>query len=108
MQLILKHDQGTIREATLVLDESVKSRKRQDHLAAYLRRNLNTKGDEPRIGKVLHHGSHTDNLLQAVDMVCGAIYAAYHRRDDSYLRIVKPKFGKPSGDLWVWMPYQAQ
>lgn len=104
VRLILEHDGGTIRDALLVLDESVKNRKKQDQRGSYLRRALNTDPDEPRLRGTVHHGSHTDNLIQAADMVSGAIYYAYHRGDDRYLNIIRPLIGRPAGDLWVWMP----
>jgi hypothetical protein len=104
VQLILAHDGGTIRDAVLVLDESVQSRRRQDRLGSYLRRALNTDPDTRRVRDIVHHASHTDNLLQAADMVAGAIYAAYHRGDDRYLNIIRQKLGRPPGDLWEWRP----
>jgi hypothetical protein len=108
VQLILRHDNGAIRDATLVLDESVKSKRRQDQLAAYLRHTLNANPDSPRVRAIVHHTSHTDNLLQAADMVSGAIYARYHRGNDAYLRIIRSKFGPPTGDLWFWTPRRTQ
>jgi len=105
VQMILRHDGGTIQDATLVLDESVKSKRRQDQLAAYLRHALNTSPSAPRVRQILHHASHTDNLLQAADMVSGAVYARFHRGNDAYFQVIRSKFGRPDGDLWVWTPH---
>jgi hypothetical protein len=93
VRLILEHDGGTIQDALPVLDESVKNRKTQDQLGSYLRHALNTNQDRPRLRGTVHHGSHTDNLIQAADMVSGAVYYAYHRGDDRYLNIIRPLIG---------------
>jgi hypothetical protein len=100
VRLVLTHDEGTIMDAMLILDESVKSRKRKDWFTAYLRRALNTDPNLPKLRAVRYHASHTDNLVQAADMIAGAIYASYHRNDDSYLRIIRSKID----DLLEWRP----
>ncbi len=105
VKMILTHDNDTITDAILVLDESVKSRRRQDQLAAYLRRALNADRQAPKVRGIVHHESHRDNLLQAADMVSGAVYARFHRGNDTYTQIIRTKFGRPSGDLWVWSPH---
>jgi hypothetical protein len=100
VQMILRHDNGTIREATVILDESVKSKKSKQHLATYLRRELNADSREARIKEVRYHRSHADNLIQATDMLSGAIYARYHRGNGEYLDYIRVKVS----DLWVWRP----
>ncbi len=104
VRMILDHDNDTIRDAMLILDESVKSKKSKQHLATYLRRELNANPAAPRLRGVRYHDSRSDNIVQAADMVCGAIYAHHHRGEDVYLREIRMKIG----DLWVWRPYQAQ
>jgi hypothetical protein len=104
VRMILTHDNGTIRDATIVLDESVKSRRRQDQLAVYLRKALNTDPQAPKVRQIVHHESHRDNLLQAADMISGAIFARYHRGDERYLQIIRRKLRQPWGDLWEWSP----
>jgi hypothetical protein len=104
VRMILEHDNDTIRDALLILDESVKSKKSKQHLSTYLRRELNTDRNAPKIRGVRYHDSQTDNLVQAADMICGAIYARYYRENDAYLREIRVKVG----DLWEWRPYQAQ
>lgn len=104
VRTILANDGGSIRDATLVLDESIKSRKRQDQLASSLRKALNADPRAPKVRAVVHHESHRDNLLQATDMVCGAVYARYHRREIAYFDLVAAKFKPPHGDLWEWQP----
>lgn len=104
VRVILQHAGEAIRDAVLVLDESVKSRKRQDRVGTVLRRALNDGPAHPRLRDVVRHKSRADNLIQAADMVSGAIYCAYHRNDDRYLRIIRRKLEGPSGDLLVWAP----
>lgn len=103
VKLVLTHDGGSIRDATLVLDESVKSKKRKLHIGSYLRQALNTEAATPKVRHIVHHASHTDNLIQATDMASGAIHRAFARRDSSYLDIIRPKVK----DIWVWRPNTA-
>lgn len=101
IKLILQHDGGAIANATLVLDESVKSKQAQRHLGSSLRHALNNDPAAPKVRAIVHHASHTDNLIQATDMVSGAIYSAHAKGDDSYLRLVRMKVQ----DLWPLRPY---
>jgi len=100
VQLVLKHDNGTIREATLILDESVKSKKSKQHLATYLRQQLNANPEDRKIREVRYHASHSDNLIQAADMLTGAVYTHYHRGNSEYLDYIRVKIS----DLWPWRP----
>ncbi len=104
IRMILTHDNDTISDAMLVLDESVKSKKSKQHLATYLRRALNTDPRAPKVRGVRYHDSRSDNLIQATDMLSGAIYARYHKGTDAYLREIRAKIG----DLWEWRPHNAQ
>jgi hypothetical protein len=98
--LILDHDEGSITDATLVLDESVKSKKSKKLLGTFLRRELNQSSEAPKVKTIVHHKSHTDNLIQAADMACGAIHRKYHRGDDGFYRLIRPRIQ----DEWVWQP----
>jgi hypothetical protein len=100
VRLILTHDNGTIQDAIVILDESVKSKKSKQHLATYLRRELNTNVTNRKIREVRYHKSHTDNLVQAADMLSGAINTYYHRGNSDYLDYVRVKIS----DLWEWRP----
>ena len=100
VQLVLKHGDDTIRDATLILDESVKSKKSKQHLTTYLRKQLNVNPEERKIREVRYHPSHSDNLIQAADMLTGAIYTHYHRGNSEYLDFIRVKIS----DLWVWRP----
>jgi Protein of unknown function (DUF3800) len=62
VRTILVYASDAILDATLVLDQSVKSRRRQDHLSTLLRQALNTDPQAPRVAHVVYHESHRDNL----------------------------------------------
>jgi hypothetical protein len=98
VQMVLRQDDETIREATIVLDESIKNKKSKQHLATYLRRELNADPRVTKIKAVRYHRSHSDNLLQAADMLSGAIYTRYHRGNSDYLEYIRVKIG----NLWEW------
>jgi hypothetical protein len=100
VQLVLKYDNGTIQGASLVLDESVKSKKSKQQLTTYLRKELNASSTEPKIKEVRYHKSHADNLIQATDMLSGAIYARYHKGNSEFFDYIRMKIG----DLWEWRP----
>jgi hypothetical protein len=97
---VLTHDEGTIQDATLVLDESVKSKRRQLDIGSSLRHALNADSAAPKVRKIVHHASHTDNLIQAADMVSGAIYRSFSRNESTYLNVIRSKLQ----DLWFWQP----
>lgn len=102
IRLILEHDHGTINGATLIIDESVKNKDKKRQLASYLRRELNSDPCTPKIHETRYHTSHQDNLIQAVDMIGGAIYRKYNKGDDRYLKVIWPRLD----DVWVWTPYK--
>ncbi|HEX5505384.1 MAG TPA: DUF3800 domain-containing protein [Thermomicrobiales bacterium] len=101
VRLVLDYDYGSISRATLILDESVRSRKSKEEFRTYLRRMLNTEVDSPKLTKITYHRSHADNLLQVNDMVCGAIYAAYNKGEPRYRQIIK----RHIQDEWLLRPY---
>lgn len=100
VRMLLEHDADAIRNAPIVLDESVKSRKSKQELTTYLRKALNGDPAVRRIKDVRYHRSHADNLIQACDMLSGAIYARYHKGNGAYLDYVRVKIG----GLWVRRP----
>lgn len=91
VKMVLQNDFGTIRNATLVIDESVQDKQKQAHFASYLRKQLNPvdRRQERRIKTVVFHKSHTDNLIQLADMVAGAIARAYISGDTSFLEMIQ-------------------
>lgn len=93
VKMILENDFGDIRDATLVIDESVQSKTKQQHFASYLRKNLNPPNSKaPRkISTVKFHRSHSDNLIQLADMVAGAIRHAHDTRDEEFRAMFRRK-----------------
>ena len=53
-----------------------------------------------KIREVRYRKSHTDNLVQAADMLTGAINTRYHRGNSEYLDYIRVK----TSDLWEWQP----
>lgn len=100
VQMILKHDNGAISNAIVILDESVKSKKSKQELTTYLRKSLNSDPKDRKIRDVKYHPSHSDNLIQASDMLSGAVYASFHKADARYLDLIRARIA----DLWEWRP----
>ena len=100
VQMVMQHDNGTIKDAMLILDESVQSKKSKQQLTTYLRKALNANPNRRKVREVRYHRSSADNIIQAADMLSGAIYARYHRGDASYFDYIRPKVS----DLWEWKP----
>lgn len=100
VRLCLTYDDGAINGATLILDESVRSKRSKDDFRVYLRKMLNTDPTSPKVKRTLYHRSHTDSLIQAADMVCGAIFAAYERDEPRYRAIIR----RHLQDEWKWRP----
>ncbi len=99
---LLKFDGGRLKEARLILDEREKGKKSKQGLGTYLRRELNSQEDGPlKIRDIRYHESHRDNLLQAVDMACGAINALYVKDNQEYWKVIQSKID----DIWEFQPY---
>jgi Protein of unknown function (DUF3800) len=99
VRMVLEQD-NSINDATLILDESVQSRKGKQALTTYLRKALNTDVKSRKIGEIRYHRSRSDNIVQAADMLSGAIYAKYRRGKGEYLEFIKMKVS----DLREWNP----
>jgi hypothetical protein len=104
VKLILERDIEAISDAMIVLDESAKGKQSKQRLTTYLRKALNTDPTAPRVRGVRYHDSRSDYLIQAADMVAGAVYARYHKGNDAYFREIRPKIA----DLWMWRPDKTQ
>ncbi|HEX5167038.1 MAG TPA: DUF3800 domain-containing protein [Thermomicrobiales bacterium] len=83
-------DDDLIRDATIVLDESMKHRSAQKRAAGRLRRHLNRSSPQ-RVRQVRYRDSKGSNALQAADMVAYSIYHRYRHSDDRYYRIIQPR-----------------
>ena len=93
-QLFLRA-QDRIENASLFIDRTAQSKKFIQKFNTYLKCKLNT-SIKKVIGEVRHKDSKRNNLLQLADMVCGAIYRKYNRKDDKYYKLIK----KREEDLW--------
>lgn len=105
LRLLLQYDNDRIHDATLIIDQRDKGKKNKQSLATYLRRMLNTpENGHGKIKDVRYHESHRDNLLQAVDMVAGAVHAQYAKNQPEYCRLIRSKLD----DVWCLEPRDAQ
>lgn len=73
-KLLFENAKPYLREASVVIDRSGNREFRQQ-LEKYLKRKINTDGQVIR--KVKSEPSHSNNLIQMADMVCGAIARSY-------------------------------
>lgn len=77
-------------DATLTIDESFQGKSKQVSFTTLMRKELNVgRGSKRRIGQVRYRPSHTDNLLQCVDMITGAIARSYQKGEDEFQRIIE-------------------
>lgn len=78
-------------EASIVID-STGSKEFKQQLEKYLRQRMNEPNGRRRIKQIRMKPSHTDNLLQLADMVCGAIVRACYedlRTTSRFRRIIQ-------------------
>lgn len=88
--LVFENAKPYLDNATVVIDGSG-SREFRRELGTYLRRRINDKkGDSRFIGKIKLQDSHSNNLLQLADMVCGAVARNYSQKEDAetYRRLI--------------------
>jgi hypothetical protein len=98
-KLVLKHDDGLIYEATLVVDKRLPGIANRQDFNTYLRRELNS--GHRRIKEIKHRDSARENLLQVADMVVGAIHRQYGpKQDASFLNLISRQLSHPKSDLW--------
>ncbi len=103
--LILTHDDLRLADATLIIDQREKDKRSKQSMTTYLRKAANEPPDgRRRIKSIRYHDSHRDNLLQAVDMVAGAVFTQYRDGNVSYVGIIRSKID----DLWELNPSRTQ
>ncbi len=85
-----------LNKATLILDRI--NRQFLKKMNFFLNRRLNTRLSKI-IKKIKADNSANNNLLQLTDMVCGAIYRKYSRRDEKFYRLIKTK------EEEIYVPY---
>ncbi|MGH2551585.1 MAG: DUF3800 domain-containing protein [Thermomicrobiales bacterium] len=99
VKLLLRNSFGSIADATLILDESDKSKRNQQTLASQIRRECTGAGRTAEIRKVVHRNSRSHGALQVTDMVCGAVMADA-KGEGKYLRVIRGIVE----DRWNWRP----
>ena len=85
-----------LNKSTLILDRI--NRQFLKKMNFFLNRRLNTRLSKI-IKKIKADNSANNNLLQLTDMVCGAIYRKYSRRDEKFYHLIKTK------EEEIYVPY---
>lgn len=81
--LVFENAKAHLDQATVVIDGSG-SREFRRQLGAYLRRRVNPKAGESRfIRSVKVQESHSNNLIQMADVVCGAVARSFGDKQDA-------------------------
>jgi hypothetical protein len=97
-RLLFENCKPHLREATITLDRSC-DRNFNQELQSYLKRMINT--DQGAIKKMKSENSHSNNLLQLADMVCGAVARSFSQKKRSstmYRKIIRHR----ELDVQVW------
>jgi hypothetical protein len=79
--LVFENCKPLLREAKVIVDKCG-NRIFREQLANYLKKKINPRGQASLIRKVRMEDSRSNNLLQLVDMVCGAVARCYTDRKD--------------------------
>ena len=90
--LVFENAKAHLVEATVILDECG-NRDFKTELSKYLRRRMND-GKRILIKKVRMEPSHSNNLLQLADMVCGAVNRSFdvtRQRRMEFRRLINPR-----------------
>jgi hypothetical protein len=90
-RLLFENAKSYLSRATVVIDGSGNREFRRE-LQSYLKRKINT--ETLAISKVKTEASHTNNLLQLADMICGAVARSYREEKGErfvYRRIIGRK-----------------
>lgn len=84
-------------QTKIILDEYIRGKKAQLQFNSWLRNCVNTESRRC-LSDISHVKSDTNNVIQAVDMVVGAIRRSRSIGDDQYLRIIQPRVR----EVWDW------
>ena len=76
VNLVFQNAKPYLDNAIVVIDRSGEGDFRRQ-LVRYLKKRINQKGSTPLLKKVKTEPSHSNNLLQLADMVCGAVARSY-------------------------------
>jgi len=98
-RLVFENIKEHLQRATVIIDRCGERRFR-DSLGSYLRRKIND-GDSELIKKVKMEPSHSNNLLQLVDMVSGAVFRSF-RHDKKNRRLFRDIVSARELRVQVW------
>ena len=91
--LLFENAKEKLENATVVIDKSGRSLFKYQ-LASYLKKKINTKAGWKHIKKVKMQDSHSNNLVQLVDMIAGAVNRSLvsEKKVKNYFRdLIKPR-----------------
>lgn len=97
-RLLFENAKGRLTRASITIDKSG-NREFNQQLQSYLKRKLNT--DAEIIRKVKCEASHSNNLLQLADMVCGAVARSFNREKNN-ARVFRKAIGHRELEVQVW------
>lgn len=95
---ILVRNAEAFSETTLIFDEYIRGRKAQQDFNTAIRQVVNRGEGERRVKDIQHRRSQIDAMIQATDMISGAIYASRARQNDAYLNLIRPRVH----EIWDW------
>jgi len=87
---ICENARPLLHEAKVVIDECG-DREFRRRLASGLKGKMNDPRGVRRIRKVQMEASHSNNLLQLADMICGAVARDYSCRDQEFRKLIEPR-----------------
>lgn len=85
---ICENARPTMTNAKVVIDECG-DREFQNRLSTALKRRMNEEDGTVRIRKVKMEPSHSNNLLQLADMICGAVGREYSKNEGTFRGLIR-------------------
>jgi U3 small nucleolar ribonucleoprotein component len=87
---VCEHVKPLLHNAKIIIDKNGDRAFRQQ-LEKRLKAQMTDKDGTCRIRKVAMETSHSNNLLQLADMICGAVMRSYNSSDSSFRELVKKR-----------------
>lgn len=88
--IVCEHVKPLLDNAKIIIDKNGDRAFRQQ-LEKRLKSQMTDKGGTCRIKKVAMEASHSNNLVQLADMVCGAVMRSYTASDSTFRSLVKKR-----------------
>lgn len=98
--LVFENAKPLLRNASVIIDKCG-DRQFREQLAKYLKRKMNEPGNT-LIKKVKMEASHSNNLLQLADMVCGAVARSYKMGTTSEGWVFRKLIRHREGRVQLW------